>query len=312
MDAPVTADVPRYPAAAPAGELGPEALMAVLPEGELASDYQWLSLHAWSPAATVSQLDGAMVVGFTDYHDTSSRFYGFCGGHDPSAIARRLLHDAERVGWPAELRLVPEGTACRLGDEFEVVEDRDNFDYLYDTHQVVELPGSAHHMNRKQRNGFMRRHGAHHEVAVLPPARADWESLVRLTERWADLAADQDAAVDEIKALIRCAETLSLHSDGHRAFVTQLAVDGKVVGFDISEVVGRDWALDHFRHTDHSVLGAHVVLRAAAAAHLVERGVRTWNAEQDLGVPGLRIRKERDRPSRLLRKYQVRLRTSSS
>src|SRR5690606_17495354 len=124
MDAPVTADVPRYPAAAPAGELGPEALMAVLPEGELASDYQWLSLHAWSPAATVSQLDGAMVGGFTDYHDTSSRFYGFCGGHDPSAIARRLLHDAERVGWPAELRLVPEGTACRLGDEFEVVEDR--------------------------------------------------------------------------------------------------------------------------------------------------------------------------------------------
>ncbi len=301
-------EIPRYPASASAGELPVEALRSAVPEAEMASDFQWLSLKSWNPEAAVSRLGGAMVVGFSDYHDSSQRFFGFCGGDDPEAIADRLLRDAADAGWEPELRLVPESTANCLSERFEVVADRDDFDYLYSTRDVVALPGAAHHMSRKQRNGFLRRHGDQYATRVLAPAEADWESLVHLTERWAELAADRHAAIDEIKALIRCAETLALHSDGHDTFVTELVVEDRVVGFDISERVGASWALDHFRHTDHSVLGAHVVLRAAVAAHLLDLGVTCWNAEQDLGVPGLRIRKERDRPSRMLAKHRVRRR----
>jgi len=45
----------------------------------------------------------------------------------------------------------------------------------------------------------------------------------------------------------------------------------------------------------------HVLARELAAA-----GVHTMNVEQDLGIPGLREHKERQRPVAILKKYTVR------
>jgi len=297
--------VPEFPASAPTWDVPHREFARLLPPTETSSDYQWLSLRTWNPEARLSTLDGALVVAFRGYHDLDDRFYGFVGGTDADEVATVLLADSERRGWGTTLRLVPDSVAVRLGDGFEVVEDRDNFDYVYCPADVVELEGSRHRMSRKHRNHFAAHHEGRWTTTTLSATDADWSRMIGLTEEWAEATPDLGAALDEIKALIRCAESLRLVQDHVDLVITSLEVDATVVGFDITELTPAGWALNHFRHTPHDLVGSHVTLRCAVADHLRSIGVPLWNAEQDLGVEGLRARKLRDRPDHFVKKYDV-------
>lgn len=300
--------VPEFPASIPTGETSHRELDRLLPPGEMASDYQWLSLRTWNPEARLSVLDGALVVAFHGYHDLDERFFGFVGGNDVDRIAAVLLDTSERRGWGPTLRLVPESVAARLGATFEATEDRDNFDYVYRSADVVDLEGSRHRMSRKHRNHFAADHAGRWCARSTNATDADWSQMIALTERWAEGTPDLNAALDEIKALRRCSEAVPLAHDKVDLMITSLEVDGRIVGFDITEIMRGTWALNHFRHAPHELVGSHVTLRHAVAERLRSIGVSLWNAEQDLGVEGLRARKLRDRPDHFVRKFDVALR----
>ncbi len=297
--------IPEFPASIPTGEMSHHELDRLLPPREMASDYQWLSLRTWNPEAQLSVLDGALVVAFRGYHDLDERFYGFVGGNDVGRIAETLLVTSERRGWGSTLRLVPDSVVTRLGDTFEATEDRDNFDYVYRSTDVVELEGSRHRMSRKHRNHFATDHAGRWCTRSTNATDANWSQMIELTERWAEGTPDLNAALDEIKALRRCSEAVPLAHDQLDLMITSLEVDGRIVGFDITEIILGTWALNHFRHTPHEMVGSHVTLRHAVADRLRSLGVPLWNAEQDLGVEGLRARKLRDRPDHFVKKYEV-------
>lgn len=299
--------VPEFPASIPAGETPHRELDRLIPPGEMSSDYQWLSLRTWNPEARLSVLDGALVVAFRGYHDPDERFYGFVGGHDADRVAGALLEESVRRGWGPRLRLVPDSVVARLGDALVVDEDRDNFDYVYRPVDAVQLEGSQHRMSRKHRNHFAADHDGRWCTRSTTATDADWSRMIGLTEQWAEGTPDLNAALDEIKALMRCSDSVRLAHDHLDLVITSLEVDGCIVGFDITEVVDDTWALNHFRHTPHELVGSHVTLRRAVAVHLQSIGVTLWNAEQDLGVVGLRARKLRDRPDGFVKKYDVAL-----
>lgn len=297
----------QFPRSTLVCDISPDAIHSAADASEMTSDYSWLSLRSWNPEAEVSLLDGAIVVGFHDYHDPGQRFFGFTGGRDPSRIASMLLETAQERGWTSELRLIPEQTAKRIKGRFHLLADRANFDYLYNPRSVVDLHGPAHKLNRKQRGHFRREFKGRYQIDVHRPLDAPWAAIVAITERWASAADDQAAASDEVKSVLRCCATLELHTDNTNTWITTLRIDDEVVGYDITELLPGGWALNHFRHTPRSTIGAHVELRTAAALTLSDLGVEHWNAEQDLGVEGLRMRKMRDRPSEMLRKFVVRV-----
>lgn len=297
--------VPEFPRSAFASELSESALVDALPPGELASDFQWLSLKAWNPTAEVSRLDGALVVGFNDYHDETLRFYGFTGGDDPEAIAWRLLEAAAAdPRYLAELQLLPESVATQLGSDFAVTEERDHFDYLYRPADAASLPGSDFRVARNDLSRFRRRFGGQVEVRMLGVDEVDWQQLIDITAVWAVTARDPISAQHELEAFTTCAGVLRAGTRSEIVVAT-MSIDGLVVGYDVTELTRDGWALDHFRHTPHGVVGAQTHLRAALGEHLQERQIEVWNAEQDLGVPGLRAKKLRDRPSDFVVKYRA-------
>lgn len=302
--------IPEFPRSALITELSPTALQKTSPE--MASDYHWLSLRSWNPEAEVSTLDGALVVAFRDYHDPDRRFFGFVGGNDPASIADTLLRAAELRDWTPELRLIPEQTLLRIGGGFISEADHDHDDYLYDPADVVDLDGPGHRLNRKQRRQFRRDHEGRYSIDMHGPSTAPWNTIIELTEAWASITADAAAASDEVKAVIRCCAALELFPYDRRILVSTLSIDARTIGYDITELCPGDWALNHFRHTPHDHRGAHAELRTFVAGHLIRSGCTSWNAEQDLGVPGLRTRKSRDRPSAFVRKFTVRSRSAQA
>ncbi len=303
---PLIEAIPEFPLSTPISEVPAASYQGLDAHSDMASDYEWLSLRSWNPAAEVSLIDGAVVIGFHDYHDPRQRFFGFVGGNDPTRTAALLLECAVERGWLPELRLVPHDTAMRIGAGFDITADRDNFDYLFTPDDVINLRGPKHQLNRYQRGRFYRDHDRRFRINRHDAADAPWDAVVTITESWATKTMDRESAADEVKSVLRCCDTLELLPWTGDVLVTSMMIDGHVVGYDITEVRTGGWAVNHFQHSPHDRVGAHAAMRTAVAEWLIDRGVSWWNTEQDLGVEGLRTRKSRDRPAGFVRKYVVR------
>lgn len=302
--------LPEFPAAARVAEVPVATLAGALPPGVEASDYQWLSLKSWNPDGRVAQLRGSMVVDFTSYHGDGVRHLGFAGGHDPSGTASQLIEALRQDGRPVELRLIDESTTSALDDDYLCEPDRDNADYLFSTAELTGLAGRGHAVLRNQIRRFERRFGKRAHIELPDLSNVPWTDLIELKEKWAANSARPEEAEDEVRAFRRCVDTITGEPAPANVVISVLTLDGVPAGFDMTEITRDGWALLHFRHTPHELVGSYGYLVRGVAQHLLDTGVTRWNAEQDLGVPGLRMRKTRDRPIRLIEKCRVRPMTS--
>src|SRR6185295_15686005 len=99
------------------------------------SDFNFVSMWSWDIKGDmrICQLHGNLVVRFTDYI-TGEPFYSFLGNHEVNDTARQLLELSKKEGFELALKLVPEESIKHLDNmTFHIVEDRDHFDYIFDT-----------------------------------------------------------------------------------------------------------------------------------------------------------------------------------
>ena len=178
----------------------------------------------------------------------------------------------------------------------EEEDDRDWYDYLYKTEDLVTLGGRAYHGQRNQIARFCRTYG---EPAFLPLTRENAPLALAFLDTYA--AQKQELSEEAKEELLSVRELLE--SDG---FYGQsggiLMAGGRVFGFAIGERVG-DTVFDHVEKADFSAVGAYQTLvnlfaRAYADAPYMNR-------EEDCGVEGLRKSKLSYRPTALLKKYTV-------
>ncbi len=89
-----------------------------------------------------------------------------------------------------------------------------------------------------------------------------------------------------------------------RCLVVRL--DGAPISFMVFQLLPQSGCVvaNHMK-ADYDVGGASAFMLHVFARELVTAGVHTMNMEQDLGIPGLRIHKERWRPVAMLKKYTV-------
>jgi hypothetical protein len=86
-----------------------------------------------------------------------------------------------------------------------------------------------------------------------------------------------------------------------------ILVDDEPYSFKLFEMVGPDWCIGHFAKTAWPLRGATLFGMDAMFARCSAAGVRFYNEEQDLGLPGLRTAKQSHRPSWFLRKHSIAL-----
>lgn len=198
----------------------------------------------------------------------------------------------------AYLKNMPE-TQCR--DErikleaagYNVFEDRDNFDYLYDRVALAELSGKAYHKKRNLVNAFINSYS--YEQKTL--TRHNVADALRVLDAWREekgIDGDYNAA----------REALELnHELGMRGEVYY--VDGKPAGYALGEMIAkaRMFAV-HFEKATGQYKGIYQFINQAFAQALPSY-VRYVNREQDLGDDGLRQAKMTYRPVSFVRKYRV-------
>lgn len=176
---------------------------------------------------------------------------------------------------------------------FEIVPDRENFDYLYTASDLAELPGKRLHKKRNHVNAFLREYDSTVRRLDGDTERAAYSVL----EAWRE-SRDDEADYREALEGLRNREFLGLEGIVVYATGTPVAYAmGEPIGQSGTYVVHVEKALPGYR-------GLYQYLNKAFAERIAER-YPVINREQDLGDPGLRQAKMTYRPFGFVEKHRV-------
>lgn len=270
------------------------------------SDFNFTSLFSWSDdQAEVSLLNKNLVLKMPDYLDGTPT-YSVLGKNKVDETLLELFAIAKK------LRYVPEVTVNSIRDQnvFHITEDEDNFDYIYLTSSLSSLQGGQYKKIRSKVHAFEQDH-VNHEVSTYTISRFPKElinEIKKIDLLWAISSDREDGdLISERKALA----TLLDNADSLNLLLTCLLVNNELKAFSINELLDKNYAICHFEKalkSHHANITPFLVSTVAKKIH--EAGVTHLNWEQDLGLPGLRHSKLAYQPTKMLKKYTVKPRSS--
>ena len=176
-----------------------------------------------------------------------------------------------------------------------IMEDRDNWDYIYEAENLRNLPGNRYRQNRRWLNKFLENYNydfkilTENEVELCKKLQLEW-CILRQCEDDEELKEEELAiydALDNFSAL------------GFQGAI--ICVDDKCAAYTFGEMLNPNTMVIHVEKAHMDYEGAYQAINNLFLKNSFE-GVIYVNREQDLGVPGLRRAKESYKPIRMEKK----------
>ena len=211
------------------------------------------------------------------------------------------LRDEAGVADPAieraDLRLAAELAGH---PEFVVEPTRDHFDYVYRTHDLINLAGGNYHAQRNHINSLARSGGCRYE----PLEEKHLSACLYLCARWCQVKrCECDLSLlgewEAITAALANYQALGLQGG-------VILINDRVEAFTCGELLNKETAVIHLEKADPEVRGLYAAINQEFCRQ-AWAGVEFVNREQDLGEPGLRTAKMSYHPHHLAEKFRVRL-----
>ncbi len=266
---------------------------------QIASDYSFLNLWAWSPEYELSWAwDGDLVwirqnrpdkflwapVGAWNAVDWPSRFHGNRAEQSIFTRVPEMLANLWRE---------------RLPQQTHIEDERGNWDYLYNVRDLIELQGNRYHKKKNLLNQFNRNYA----FTYLPFGADLVEQAMAMQTDWCTWrdCESSDILTSENRAIFRI---LKEWKKLNGLFGGALMVDGSMVAYTLAEALTRDIVLIHFEKGDTQYKGIYQAINQLFLAN--SAGDYTIvNREQDLNDEGLRKAKLSYHPTGYLQKYRV-------
>ena len=232
------------------------------------------------------------------------RYFGFPNGvYDLREIIPILSDDARSRGCPLILSPVEEHQKDELlaafPDRFDVEENRNEYDYVYDINELAALSGSRYH---GKRNHIAKLTRAYPDWVCEPITAANAAECVAMEAEWcAEYAGDEGGSIhaeqEIITRALREMEQLEL-------FGALIRINGKVIAFTIGERLNADTIDVHFEKALTEYREAYALINREFCAMNAGR-FSYVNREEDMGLDGLRQAKLSYHPSLLVKKYTI-------
>lgn len=183
--------------------------------------------------------------------------------------------------------------------EFEVVERRDRFDYIYSVEALIALSGRKFHSKKNHLNRFYLQYP---DVVYESLSNANIPELIEVNNAWfANSNKDDEGLRFEnlgINDALKSFEFLGLRGG-------LLRIKDEIIAFSFGEVLDSQMALIHIEKANTAFSGAYQAINQALLKNEFSSLVYA-NREEDLGIEGLRKAKLSYQPEFLLEKYDVR------
>ncbi len=226
------------------------------------------------------------------------------GCSDVKPVLEEIVEDAEFSG----------GKSCVTGmtkqeaEHFELVfdgkykpyADRDIFDYVYNSQDLINLSGKKYQPKRNHISFFMRNNNWKYEKIT----RDNIPECIEMNKAWIEsydpeFRSRLNEEFNIIKLVFDNYETLGFTGGLIRA-------DGKVIAYTMGERLGEKTFCTHFEKAFSDIRGAYPVINQQFAENELS-GYKYINREDDVGLENLRKAKLSYHPAFLLEKYVAEL-----
>lgn len=184
------------------------------------------------------------------------------------------------------------------GGDFEIIEDRDNSDYVYRAEDLITLRGNKYHGKKNHVNKF--RKNNEFEYRTLDEKLA--EKFLDLQEEWCALR-ECELNPGLFQEHIAIHEAVTHHKDLGFAGGA-IVIDGKVEAFAFGELLNPDTAVIHAEKANPDIPGLYAAINQQFC-EAAWSNVQYINREQDLGLDGLRKAKLSYHPDHLVEKFTL-------
>lgn len=210
----------------------------------------------------------------------------------PDDVLRELMDRKDYLKNLSDLQAAEHGERLRAMG-YEIVEDRDNFDYVYERKDLADLVGKTYHKKRNLVNAFNNAYSCDSHILTGD----NLGDALEVLHEWADSKGERGDFDASKEALEHYAWL------GMRGCVYY--VEDRPVGWCLGEplAAGSMFAV-HFEKGVDRYKGVYQFINQSFAKELPEE-YRLVNREQDLGDEGLRQAKLTYRPSGFVRKHRV-------
>ena len=188
-------------------------------------------------------------------------------------------------------------------ERLEITEARGQWDYLYNTQELAELPGNRFHKKKNLLNQFNKSY----EYSYSEMTSDCVESVLQMQEEWSKWreVEDSPSLLAENHAIFR---VLELWDSIPGLVGGAIHMNGRVVAYTVGEPGCPDTMVIHFEKGMPGYKGIYQAINNSFAKQVAEDGrFAMLNREQDLDDEGLRKAKESYNPVDYVKKYTVKI-----
>lgn len=271
-------------------------------------EYSFLTLYLWNTYCNVEYaiIKDALIIK-KDEEKTGPYFMqplGYSEETLPDIIEELLKIKREDGAFEYLFRDIEEPFLLQLQANYDskmvFCEDIKNFDYIYETHKLINLNGDKLNKRKNHYKQFIHTYNYSlkdiHDKTVI-------EDCLDYARLWLESQSVQNRQIIcEFAGIREVLNNLPLLN----ALGMAVYVDGKIAGFTIGEKVNSEMAIIHIEKGDINYKGIYAFINKTFAEEYL-KDTTFINREEDLGIAGLRRAKLAYDPVKLEKKYLVNL-----
>lgn len=227
------------------------------------------------------------------------------GTYDPEKLRYTVLKAKEKIeeaGYPFSMRLIPFHLTEELEKAFpgqlKIIDDRANYDYLYEKQNLIELKGRSLHKKKNHMNYFLKNY--QYEYRELTSDMA--EDAMRFID---EFNAKKDIPPHEMELLKmeeRAMRDVFENLEKAKYIAGAIYIDGKIEALSVGGIMNKNTVGVHIEKANTDFRGLYQIINMEFCKHLPEH-IKFVNREEDMGLPGLRKAKLSYKPIKLVEKY---------
>jgi hypothetical protein len=262
------------------------------------SELTFTNLYVWNETEPVqlSRLDRTVLLQRKRIADGKNVLFPPWTNEPISTVLEDLRKAAAEN--PTEIFLygIDSKQAAQLSQQYRVSPDRDNWDYVYLSSDLADLPGDKYHSKRNFVTRCLNDHKCDYAKLDVPVV----SDCLQLQTEWCNLR--QCGSVPGLEAENRAIKTIFERYSQLNVFGGAVYVDDKLEAFTLSESLNKDTAVIHFEKANPQIIGLYQLVNQWFCQNTL-RPYTYINREQDLGILGLRKAKLSYHPHHMTEKY---------
>jgi hypothetical protein len=256
------------------------------------------SLYAWRHAKPISALEAHNSLIILVEEPQGFQLYGPPLGPITTTEAADIV--LQCLGKPIiSVERMTEAQARELEEQrWHVIEDRDNFDYVYCRQALAGLAGRRYHRKRNLVCQCLRTHRCSYE----PISASNHAEILEVLHAWRQR---RGPCIDEeLNCESSAIADMLEHYEELEVIGGAVRVNGRIEAFSMAAKLAPTTAVVHFEKANVAIKGLYQLLNKWFAEYALAEFTLV-NREQDNGLPGLMRAKQSYYPLRYVRKFRA-------